>query len=210
VLEIIDLLMGIQLSDIILYLVSGFIFIYTYKFLTITSNPKEYEHILINSFIIGFALRNVFGIITYRFTNHNLNVAIYLLASFITAFIIAKIVLHPKLKPILRRLGVKRTINEYLWGDITDPTHPLWIEVTIQSINRKYFGQIVLIEDFQREPQIVLSRYEIWNLNGEKLSDFDQKPNYRIMIDISKCDEIRFIYDKDSEYVLINDRIKSY
>jgi hypothetical protein len=75
----------------------------------------------------------------------------------------------------------------------------------MKDLGKKYYGQVVIVEEFSREPQIVLSRYDISDLNGNMISDFDEKLNHRILIDTSKCDEIRLVYDKESKYLLYDD-----
>ncbi len=64
-----------------------------------------------------------------------------------------------------------------------------------------YYGICVLVEDFQRYPQIVLSNYTKRDLSGEIIEDCYEKPEKRVVIDTSKFNYNELIYGKDSENI---------
>lgn len=60
-------------------------------------------------------------------------------------------------------------------------------------------GILVSVEEFQREPQIVLQQYQVLDLEGRVLEDYMGKPERHILIKTQKFDSIDIIYDKDSK-----------
>lgn len=104
-------------------------------------------------------------------------------------------------KNLLKKFKIRRTTNEYIWNDIVDKKKTLWVRVVSHELDLDYFGIIVLVEDFQRQPQIVLSNYIKRNIAGITIEDCYCKPEKRVIIDTSKYNYIELIYEKDSENI---------
>lgn len=129
----------------------------------------------------------------------------YLALCTIISFILAHIYSSPFFEKLLRFLGIRRTVHQYIWKDIEDYDKPLWVRVTIKSLDRIYYGMLVLAEVFERKPQIVLSQFQEKTLDGEVINDYLEKDYHRILIDTDKCDKIEFVYFDDSEYLKVSE-----
>ena len=82
-----------------------------------------------------------------------------------------------------------------------DKEHSLWADVRSKKLQRHYFGQIVLVEEFERYPRIVLSRYTIYDKHNNIIEDYDKDPTQRIVIETTLYDDIRLVYNENSKNI---------
>ena len=83
-----------------------------------------------------------------------------------------------------------------------DKEHTVCADIRSKTLKKHYYGEIVLIEDFEKYPRIVLSRYTIYDKDNEVIEDYDNDPTKRIFIDTSLYDDIRLTYHKDSKNII--------
>lgn len=127
---------------------------------------------------------------------------LFLIICAIAGYITAQFYVSKWMRWILKKLKIKSTINEYIWRDIEDKDNGLWVKVVSKECNFDIYGQLVLFEQFERKPIIVLNRYIYRNYSDKKIiKDFDTVPTKRIVIDTSKCDVIELTYDKNSDNI---------
>ena len=128
----------------------------------------------------------------------------YILIIFVTvflAFISAKLINSNLFRQIFKKLGITRTFNRNIWQDLMDKEHSLWADVRSKKLQRHYFGQIVLVEEFERYPRIVLSRYTIYDKHNNIIEDYDKDPTQRIVIETTLYDDIRLVYNENSKNI---------
>lgn len=105
---------------------------------------------------------------------------------------------------VCRKLNIRTTVNEFIWRDIEDEKYGIWVRAVSKSCDFDIFGRLVLIEEFQRFPMIVVDEYEYTKIDETPVEDFSKDDCRRILIDTSKCDTVRLIYNEKS------DNIKEY
>ena len=74
------------------------------------------------------------------------------------AFCASKIFDSVFFRNIFKKIKINRTFNKNIWHDIMDKEHTVWADIRSKTLKRHYYGEIVLIEDFEKYPRIFLSR----------------------------------------------------
>lgn len=185
------------LPEIILYLVLGFIFIRTYRFIRINKNPDDYKNILIEILISGFILRKLFAIIPLNL-NKYIDTIGMIIGSFFFGIIIARFVNSKLLDNVLSVFKIRQTVNYSFWNDIEDKDAAIYIEVIDHENNIGIDGKLVLYEAFTRQPLIQLSAYRK-SKDNKIINDFSNQPERTILIDTSKYKDLFITYDKNSK-----------
>ena len=190
----------VLIPNILLVLVLGYIYLKIYNFISYSKNIKSYEYVFIKSVVCGTILEYTIGF----FTNMLYKPWNYILIIFVTvflAFISAKLINSNLFRQIFKKLGITRTFNRNIWQDLMDKEHSLWADVRSKKLQRHYFGQIVLVEEFERYPRIVLSRYTIYDKHNNIIEDYDKDPTQRIVIETTLYDDIRLVYNENSKNI---------
>ena len=120
----------------------------------------------------------------------------------VTGYIGSKIYTSKTFEKIIEKLGIYRTVNNGIWNDIMDGGRPIWIQATLKNLNEEIYGEVYLAEMNNRYPIVVLRRYEVCDLDGEKIKDFENDYSKFYVLDTSKCDKIEYVYadiDKTGE-----------
>lgn len=190
---------GISLSDIILYLVSGFSFIQTFIYIHNKNGNKNYQHRFIQYIIVGYILTNIYYAIPISI-NEYIDVIVFIVVILILSYCIAQFTLWDKFIDICKKLKINRTINQNIWLDIqSENKNGLWVYLTCED--RFIVGQLYLVENDERFPLITLKNYEKYDLEDNLIEDDSEDDskngNKLILIDTSKCSNIEFVYDKD-------------
>lgn len=199
------------LSDVVLYIVVGYVFIQVFNFIVSNQDPSEFQHLFFKAIISGFILVNAMLLFPISFKNEYWEIAFVLLASIVLSYIAAQIYTSVMLKKVLKTINIRRTVNPYIWNDIEDKNKTLWVHVGFKQLNVQYLGKLVCIEDFHRQPIIVLGNYSQCqfddNINdvNDTAIDCTSDSKQRIVIDTARADYIKLIYDKDSENIKNDD-----
>ena len=183
-----------------LYFVSGFIFICVFNFIVSNQNPHDYKNIIMKSLIVGYILTLFYHIVP-SITNNNqyIDISIFLSLCVVFAYICGRLYEGNFIRVICKKLKIRSTVNEYIWYDIEDHgDKPLWVKATIIDQGIAITGQLVIVEEYQRMPMLVLNRYIIEDLSRNIIEDNDEELTKRILVDTQKCDRIELIYDKNS------------
>lgn len=189
--ELIDIL-----PQIIIYIVLGYSFIRTYKFVRIVEQNKETEGVLTSSLAVGFAL-NCFFELAPTTGNNLMDKVIMIISSPILGYFAGTIVNSDKFGVICRFFKIKQTPNSTIWRDIEDSHCGVFIRLENYENKTVFDGLYVLGEAYERFPIIQLSGYRK-AVDGEIEFDYKDKPYNTIVLDTSKFDEISVFYDTRS------------
>lgn len=196
----------ISVEDIILCISVGFIFLGIFRFIVSNRDSGDFKYTIIKSLIIGFILKSVVGILPFRSNNNYVNILFFILFCILLSFILAKLYSSTLFEAILRVLGIRQTVNPYIWTDIEDKENSLWVIVGFKELDLKYFGILAEYEDFNRKPQIVLGRYIKCKYNEDVYdkheNDFSKDPTQRVLLDTEKADIIELVYNKKSNNII--------
>lgn len=185
------------LPNVILYLVTGFIFLKTYRFVSIVQTTTNYTHVLFESLITGFVLKSLYDL--FPSINVYVDIVGMIISSFVLGYLSAILMSTKWFEKFLLFLGIRQTKNKYIWQDIVDD-QPIYATVLDYQNKVQYNGKIVLIETYKEHPQIQLSEYT-YSINGDLIDDFSNNPEYTVLIDTSKYSDIQISYHSDSDKV---------
>lgn len=187
------------LPNIIVYIVLGYIFIRVFRIVRIVKNSDNYEHILVESLVYGFIIKSIFALIPFSF-GYYIDIVGMSISSAAVGFLSAKLLEANFICDIIDKLKIRHTKFKYMWQNIADPDLAIFIDVTNPDTNIRYFGQLVVYEEFERFPIIQICKYINWN-GDTLLNDFSEDPTRTVLIDTSKYTEIDITYQKSSNFI---------
>lgn len=186
------------LSSAILYVVLGFIYLKSYRLFNLNKVNDNVEVVITESLVVGFVLAKLFSLIPI-----NINVALdtvcMIITSALAGIVMAKIICSQRLFELLVRLGLRKTRNHYIWDDLID-NYAVKVMVIDYENNIIYDGKLVLFEEHNNRPQIILSEYTQY-IGDELRNDFKGHPEQVVMIDTSKYKDILITFDSNSEVI---------
>lgn len=188
------------IPNILWILVSGYLYLKIYDFVSYTKEEKNYNYIFLKSVVCGTVLNTTIGSLT-GYIIKPWDTIIYIVSVVVISFVLSKTMNSVLFRSILKKCNICRTFNQNIWHDLADRQHSVWVDIRSRQLERHYFGLLVLVEDFEKYPRIVLSRYTIYDKNNEIIEDYDEDPTQRIFIDTSLYDDIRLVYHKDSKNI---------
>ena len=190
------------LPQFIIYIVLGFIFLRFFRYMCTIKNSDKYEHIIWESLLVGFVLKQCYTIIPFSI-NYTVDIIGMIITTIIIAGIFAKIYSSKCLDKFLRLIGVHRTRNKYIWKDIEDPDYIINADVINPDTHEAYHGVIIYYEEFERNPQIVLNHYQYWEdwHNDEPTMDFTNDPSKIVLVDTTQFSRITISYDENSSKI---------
>lgn len=146
---------------------------------------------LFNSIVLSVILNGIFGplivkIIPEAGTSHSIPIA--LVASILSGYICARLVPSRVVHAVRKWLSIARTPNKNIWDDILEPG--IWIRVWLKDSSKSYYGQIKFIEDYEREPIIVLEYYQFLDGDASVLIDNTSEPGRTVMLNLSQFERI--------------------
>lgn len=187
------------LPDIIIYIVLGYICLHMYRITRIVKKSDNFEHILTESIVVGFIIKNVISLIPFSFGVYIDTIGM-IISSAAIGFGVAKILETPIADKVINFLKIKHTKFKYMWQNIDDPIYAIFIDATNPETHIRYFGQVVMYEEFERFPIIQICKYMAWKDN-ELLFDCSDDPTQTVLIDTSKYTEIDVVYQKNSNII---------
>lgn len=177
------------LPNIIIYLVLGFVFIKVFRFVYIEESPNDSQHILTESLIYGFILRNIYSAFPISIGAY-IDIIGMVLSTVIIAYLLAKFIYSKPFGKILTKLKIQQTPIKDFWIDITHSKERTYITVYDKESDRIINGRLARAETFNKRPLIQLSEYIIKNTRGDIISDMSLNTADTIAIDTSKYPEI--------------------
>ncbi len=182
-----------------MYIVLGYIFLRVFRLTRIIKISDSYEHILIESLVFGFIIKNIFLLIPFTF-GYYIDIIGMSISSGIIGYLTAKILATKLISKLADMLKIKHTKFRYMWQNIDDPDFAIFIDVTNPDTKIRYYGQLVVYEEFERCPIIQICKYMSWQ-GDDLLYDFSDDPTRTVLIDTSKYTEIDIVYQKCSDFI---------
>lgn len=191
-----------NLPNFIIYIILGFLFLRVFKYMCTLKNSNEYEHVLMESILVGFILKQGYNLIIPSI-NDTIDIIIMIIITIIIAILFAKLYSSKFIDKFLYMMGVHRTRNKYIWKDIEDQDYRIVVDVFNPDTNEAYHGVVIYYEEFKEHPQIVLNYYqyfENWH-NGKVTMDFSKNPNKVVIVDTEQFSRVTISYDKNSHKI---------
>lgn len=189
------------LPDIILYVTTGYLFILVFNFISLRKKMEDINGIFCASLAIGFVIKAILCTLKIRFSYY-VNIVGLLAFSVLLGALLGYFINSKLCKKILKKLHVNRSINENIWHDIMDiDKRTMWIRAVSKEREQVIVGILVMVEEFQRFPQLLLQQYQIFDLEGNLVEDYIANANQEILIRTEDFENIDIVYDlKSSQY----------
>ncbi len=187
------------LPDIIIYIVLGCTCLYTFRIRRILKKPDDYKHILTESLVVGFIIKSIMALIPFSFGEY-IDIIGMIISSALIGYGVAALLEINWVNKLIDALKIRHTKFKYMWQNIDDPNHTIFIDATNPETHIRYFGQVVMYEEFERFPIIQICKYMAWKDN-DLLFDYSDNPTQTVLIDTSKYTEIDIVYQKNSQVI---------
>lgn len=181
-----------ELPNIILYIVSGFLFVRIFHFVALKDNSNEIDHILSSSLVIGFIIVKIMNFIPWSLSKEIDTLGI-VLTSCIIGTISGKIYISGIIDKICDKLRIPSTINKYIWNDLVDKDYPIKVSVQMDD-DRIYSGYVHYIEPYNNTPMISLAGYKLENQKSKK-------DNAVILLNLANAKRVEIEYYSESSKV---------
>lgn len=188
-------LLGI-LPEVIIYLVTGFVFIKTFHFVALKQNTTNVEHILTSSIVIGYIYCKLASFIPISIS-YEVDTICIIVSALVTGYLIAKALTCKYIINILDFLRIRDTGNLYFWDDIMDDKYPMKLCIEYNDIT--YEGMLHNYESYSNDPHIVLCSYVAKDQNNHIIEDFSNDNTKIIILDTAKATKLNVIYYQDSD-----------
>lgn len=151
------------------------------------------DHILFRSIVGSFIIKSLFDIIIGAYLAESTAFySIMLLAlSFVLAYLIALFMKSKCYERVQHLLKINRTQNHCIWHDIF--AKQAWVRVFMPDDHLTYLGQIELLEENQREPILLLGKYQVIGMDGDVIVDYSEKPTEKIILNLKNFEKIELI-----------------
>lgn len=183
------------------YFACGYLFLSVYRFALFLDGEakEEFDHILLKSMASSFVILTLYhcvaSMISPAFVTKQGSAyfLVLILISVLGGYGAARIIRHPRINDALYRLGIHRTVGGNIWDDVL--MENMWVRVwRNDDSGRSYQGQIEFIEGFEREPILVLSRYQYLDVDGTVLVDYSDDMTFRMMLNTKNFERIEIVY----------------
>ena len=195
VIELID-----NIPNIISNIVYGYIFLSAYYWISFVKQ-NNYKNFIMKCVVINYILRNFYKITFFQFISNkyeNRPVVVILLCAItlIIALILGKILHATWFNDILEKIHLYRTTNENIWDDVIKTG--MFLQIYMND-GTAYLGMYRKSESFEREPFILLSRYQKLDKNDEVIEDYFDDTNKFILLNTKDFERIEIDYSQCKE-----------
>lgn len=171
------------LSQIVIYIVIGYVFLRTYKFVALKQRSDNIDHILTSSLVVGFIYYEIANMIPISISVEIDNILI-VLSALCLGYLLASILNQKKfVRFVLDKLKIQNTDNIYIWDDIMDDKYPM--KMCIKYEDAAYSGMVHFIESYTSNPRIALGAYVVENSQGKITEDYSNDSTKIIVLNIA-------------------------
>lgn len=185
------------LPQITMYIVVGYIFIKTYRFVSLKKDSDNIEHILTSSLVVGFIYYEIVRMIPFTISQAMDNLLIGLSALF-CGYLLALLSRQKKMVYwIFDRLHIHDTNNAYVWDDVMDVKYAMKVRVVYDG--EIYEGMLHNYESYSNCPHIVLAAYTMKSLPNQKVYDYSQDNTRIVILNTDTARSVEIIYHSASD-----------
>lgn len=195
--DILNFFTGITLSEIILCLISGYIFVGVFEYIASRQFIKDYNQNILKYILVGYILILIYHLLPNWTKNDYVNLFIFWISCILLSYACARFYISKKFVRLSELLNIYKTPNKFIWNSITFQTDSvIWVRCLFYELDLDIIGQLVECEEYQRYPQILLTCYKETSLDGKEIVNHQGDVNEQILIDVGKADSVEITYDK--------------
>lgn len=182
------------------YVVPGYLFLAVYRYMLFKDEDSadKTSSLLLNSVIISFVLKTLYDAVVSAIPrkNESLYLVGVILLGIVTGLGSAKLVVSKYAAGFFKKLGITRTVNSNIWDDIIEQGQ--WLRIWLPNSERSYYGQLAAMEDYSREPIVLLCNYQFLDEDGEPLIDNVADASRTVLLNLSHFERVEFVTPADS------------
>lgn len=189
-----------NIPNLISNIVYGYIFLSAYYWISFVKQDN-YKNFIIKSVIVNYILKNFYKItffqfISNKYENRPIVVILLCVITLIIALTLGKIVHAIWFNNTLEKIHLYRTTNENIWDDIIKTG--MFLRIYMKD-GTSYLGMYRKSESFEREPFILLSRYQEFNKDNRIVKDYFDNTNKFILLNTKDFERIKIDYSQCKE-----------
>lgn len=177
------------------YVVPGYLFLAVYRYMLFKDEDTtdKTSGLLLNSVIISFVLKTLYDLIAaWLLPEHETFYLIgIILLSILAGFGSAKLVVSELATDVFEKLGINRTVNSNIWDDVIGQDQ--WLRIWLPDSGRSYYGQVAAMENYRREPIVLLRNYQFLNDDGTPLIDNVADSSRSVLLNLSGFERVEFV-----------------
>lgn len=182
------------------YAVPGYLFLAVYRYMLFKDEDSadKTSSLLLNSVIISFVLKTLYDAVVSAIPrkNESLYLVGIILLGIVTGFGSAKLVVSKYATWVFEKLGITRTVNSNIWDDIIEQGQ--WLRIWLPDSGRSYYGQLAAMENYSREPIVLLRNYQFLDDDGTVLIDNVADSDRTVLLNLSHFERVEFVTPADS------------
>lgn len=189
-----------NIPNLISNIVYGYIFLSAYYWISFV-RQNSYKNFIIKSVIANYILKNFYKItffqfISNKYENRPIVVILLCVITFVIALILGEVLHTTWFNDKLIKLHIYRSTNENIWDDIIKTG--MFLRIYMKD-GTSYLGIYRKSENFEREPFILLSRYQEFNKDNRIIKDYFDNTNKFILLNTKDFERIKIDYSQCKE-----------
>lgn len=190
-----------NLPKIYNYIVPGYLYLQIYYFIC-SKKTDDYKYFIFKCIAISFLFNTLIDVIEKLLKIQLLPVEFSILETVIavvTSFYLSRFNESVFFNDtLLQWMKIKKTASSNVWKDIFDFDKGMIVKVFISSEKITYQGKLVLVEDKEDNPEILITNYICRNYQGDLIYDFREENNRSVALNIKDVSRIEMVYSKNS------------
>lgn len=186
-----------NIPNLISNIVYGYIFLSVYYWISFVKQ-NNYKNFIMKCVVINYILKNFYKItffqfISNKYENRPIVVILLCVITLIIALTSGKIVHATWFNDTLEKIHLYRTTNENIWDDVIKTG--MFLQIYMND-GTSYLGMYRKSESFEREPFILLSRYQKLDKNDKVVEDYFDDINKFILLNTKDFERIEIDYSQ--------------
>ena len=186
-----------NIPNLISNIVYGYIFLSAYYWISFVKQ-NNYKNFIMKCVVINYILKNFYKItffqfISNKYENRPIVVILLCVITLIIALTSGKIVHATWFNDTLEKIHLYRTTNENIWDDVIKTG--MFLQIYMND-GTSYLGMYRKSESFEREPFILLSRYQKLDKNDKVVEDYFDDINKFILLNTKDFERIEIDYSQ--------------
>lgn len=186
-----------NIPNIISNIVYGYIFLSAYYWISFVKQ-NNYKNFIMKCVVINYILKNFYKItffqfISNKYENRPIVVILLCVITLIIALILGKIVHTTWFNDTLEKIHLYRTTNENIWDDVIKTG--MFLQIYMKD-GTSYLGLYRKSESFEREPFVLLSRYQKLDKDDKVIEDYFDDTNKFILLNTKDFERIEIDYSQ--------------
>lgn len=183
-----------SLSELILYIVYGYVCVNAFLFMSSTRSDRDIEHTLIVSIVVGFIIDHVMKLIPVNISPELDTIGITITSLFL-GFVLAKVYRSERFNNFLFTVcKINATTDSYIWDTIINRDDPVLIEIVTQD-DYTITGFSDLVEEHTDDPHITLANFKIFDDSNHCIKQ--SKENETLFFDLKNAKYYSFNFHKN-------------